>query len=160
MWRSYDRSTLITPFHTQRRMQHQAFRVRRAAMDTLVSRVHRGKGKEAVIVLGAARFKGCGYQNFPMKQFVASARRQSVLILLDEHMTSQRCSSCGFKEIPEGEDYGFMRQGPSKNCHTLRCPETTCRFHVAVERDSSSARSIFRILFHLRVSCAACLIPR
>ena len=76
-----------------------------------------GEGEESGHRLGCRPIQRLRYQNFPMKQFVASARRQSVLILLDEHMTSQRCSSCGFKEIPEGRTTATCNNGPARTAH-------------------------------------------
>ena len=63
-------------------------------------------------------------------------------------MTSQRCSSCGFKER---EEHLVLEEGPSKCVHTRQCPEGSCRFHVALGRDSNSSRSMFRIAVEMMV---------
>merc|ERR1712159_863547 len=116
-------------------------------MDNLVKRVHQGKGKRALVVLGAAKVRaGFGYRGWPRREFVAAARRQTRIVQLDEHLTSQRCNACSFGTNRAAALSRIVR-GPSQNHHTRHCTECSCRFHVAVGRDYNASANLFK-LFH------------
>merc|ERR1711871_500592 len=85
--------------------------------------------------------RGHKYPMFPWSKFFKACRRQSHLLLVDEHRTSKLCSSCGFKDASSAK----LVKGPSQCLRTKRCPEGSCRFSVAVGRDGGSARSIHRV---------------
>ena len=91
--------------------------------------------------------RGHKYPKFPWSKFFKACRRQSNLLLVDEHRTSALCSSCGFK----GASSAKLVTGPSQCFRTKRCPEGSCRFSVAVGRDGGSARSILRITRYIMV---------
>ena len=132
----------------QRRARHFADRRLRGAMDKLGWLTHRGQGKRHLHILGAAMPSQGRYRGFSFKKWRRVLANQTNLICLCEHMTSQRCSSCGFKER---EEHSVLREGPSKCFHTRQCPEGSCRFHVALGRDSNSSRSMFRIAVEMMV---------
>ena len=117
-------------------------------MDKLGWLTHRGQGKRHLHILGAAMPSQGRYRGFSFKKWRRVLANQTNLICLCEHMTSQRCSSCGFKER---EEHSVLREGPSKCFHTRQCPEGSCRFHVALGRDSNSSRSMFRIAVEMMV---------
>ena len=122
----------------------------KATLQVLGRRFHKGMGKEFVCVFGAAMCnKGRGYRPWPQKKLYAVLRQQSNLVLLDEHLTSQRCSSCGFHDLEPGEKHTFTSDGPSKDRQTRKCAKRTCRFHFSVERDLNSARSLLRLFMYM-----------
>ena len=118
----------------------------KATLQALGRQFHQGMGKSFVVVFGAATCnKGRGYRPWPQKRLLSILREQTKLVLLDEHLTSQRCSSCAFQDLGHGESHTFTSNGPSHNRQTRACAKRMCRFHVSVERDLNSARSLLRL---------------
>ena len=118
----------------------------KATLQALGRQFHQGMGKSFVVVFGAATCnKGRGYRPWPQKRLFTILREQTELVLLDEHLTSQRCSSCAFQDLGHGESHTFTSNGPSHNRQTRACAKRMCRFHVSVERDLNSARSLLRL---------------
>ena len=131
----------------QKRQRYQAAARRRATLESFGRRFHRNKGKDHLVVMGAAiPDRGCGYRPWPLRKLHAVLRRQSNLILLDEHGSSQFCCSCSF-----GDESDPVRliQGPSKCNQTKACPKRSCRFHCCIERDRNSAVILCRIFFFM-----------
>ena len=157
-----------------RRLRFHAFLRREATLESMVQmmtfkRAVNGKPKEskAIVVFGAAQcHSGFGYFPAPVKGLVRRLRRQTNVVILDEHYISKRCSKCAFgkTELAEGESMadlleegkcgqshwkqgrrGTGGRGRSSEIHGVRfCPHRHCR--QVWNRDVNSARNM-RLLF-------------
>ena len=139
-----------------RRCRFQSYMQRQAALDTLCHRLTNGQGKAAVVVFGAAQcFSGWGYSPSPIKDLKKRLRSHTRLVVLDEHFTSQRCSTCAFREPAAGEvDYrnrkdAFLEPDPKNpNIFGVRwCPHQSCKKYW--NRDINAARNIRGIFLEM-----------
>ena len=143
-----------------RRLRFQAYIRREATLDSIVNmmtsnRASNGKPKEskAIVVFGAAQCSsGFRYFPAPVKGLVRRLQRQTHVIILDEHYTSQRCSKCAFGEtelktshFKNGQSGG---RKSSKEIHGVRfCPHENCR--TVWNRDVNAARNIRLVFEHM-----------
>jgi len=136
-----------------RRSRFQAYIQRTAALDALCHRLSGGRGKEAVVVLGAAQCSsGFGYFPGPVKELRRRLEQHTRVVVLDEHYTSQRCSKCAFTEkYEESRDKlepGRSRVDGRRQLHGVRwCPHQDCR--TTWNRDVNAARNMRQVFLHM-----------
>jgi len=142
-----------------RRSRFQSYVQRTAAMDSLCRRLSGGRGKEAVVVLGAAECSsGFGYFPGPVKELRRRLELHTRVVVLDEHYTSQRCSKCAFavrNPVYRSADKllpGYTQRGPEgqarREIHGVRrCPHRSCG--LTWNRDVNAARNMRQVFLHM-----------
>lgn len=144
-----------------RRLRFQGYMQRQAAMDALCHRLSGGRGKDAVVVLGATTCSsGFGYFPGPIKALRWRLELYTRVVVLHEHYTSQRCSKCAFGgtllEAGEAEDDKLEAgkrgdthgRGRSGNIHGVRwCSHQNCT--TRWNRDVNAARNMRRVFLHM-----------
>ena len=136
-----------------RRLRFHSYCQRLAALDALCTKLCNGRGKRAVVVLGACQCSsGFGYFPAPLKELRRRLELYTRVVVLDEHYTSQRCSRCAFAAAPSyhrldpgrcGNTHGA---GASNDIHGVRwCPEC----ETVWNRDVNAARNIRQVFLHM-----------
>ena len=156
---------------SQRRLCLESKLSRDRVVAKIAHKMHRGMRKRAAVVFGGAS-SSCGayYRPTPLKRLRDVLARETNLVILDEHMTSQRC--CGCSHDQSQCDYTALLTPGFSGCLKARmCRNTSCAV-VGISRDVNSACNIARVgkwmaqvclsillCHHLRTKCAppACM---
>jgi hypothetical protein len=143
-----------------RRLHFDTKQRRTAALDSLCNRISGGRGKDAVVVYGAAECSsGFGYFPGPVKELRKRLELHTRVVVLDEHNTSKRCSRCcqhGTTRTMEEQKrdllpgYKENSDGKKVEIHGVRvCKNKSCGGETRWNRDINAARNMRQVFLEM-----------